>query len=167
MNEWSFFAQSLDNSSPDVIVRRGRELSPQERGARADFQYELFEARERAKPLPIGGASVRASASPAGLLLEVETEQRDVEGRLAPIVAWADGSSTHAATEDLSAIRAFLSHIGRTISAETEREVCKIIASRATVPKKKSAKGTWYLIGLLLAVLCAAIWLIVSASSQN
>lgn len=166
MTQWSFFAQSLDNSSPNIIVRRGTEVAAEDKNGRADFQFELYEARRRAGQMVSSRPTIRMAATAKELILEVDTEQLDCEGRSAPFVAWIDDTRATSAQEAISDVRQFLSAVGRSISRGTESDLQEILATELG-GKKKNTQRTGYLIALLLLVLGGAISLVAWVMSRK
>lgn len=94
MKDLSFWAQSLDNQSPDVIFKDGEELSDDE--LRQKLVSEIYEVpKSNIKVLP-AASSVTVRYSYPKFVIEAVPTEKDQVNRLAPIVIYGvlpnDGS---------------------------------------------------------------------------
>jgi len=86
MKDLSFWAQSLDNRSPDVIFRDGEELSDDE--SRQKLVSEIYEVPKSDIEALLADSSVTVRYSDPRFVIEAIPTEKDQVNRLAPIVIY-------------------------------------------------------------------------------
>jgi hypothetical protein len=116
-----FWAQALDNASPDHIEMEGEELSPDDTRRRQDAVSRVNRVCKTGKTI-FNQHGVQLTADRQHFVIEVPSAERDRAGRIAPIVCYGDyndstvgdalGASVAVALDD------FAKRIGRNILPE-------------------------------------------------
>jgi len=88
MTNLSFFAQSLDNESRDIIIRKRKELSDDE--SRRKLVLEIYEIPAKKREIPGSNSSVTVRYSDPKFVMEVIPIEKDESNRLAPIVIYGE-----------------------------------------------------------------------------
>ncbi|CAC5344686.1 MULTISPECIES: hypothetical protein [Planktothrix] len=87
MNNLLFWVQSLDNESPDVIIRNRKELSDDK--LKEQLVSEIYEiSAKKIEIASYGGPSVTVRYSDPKFVIEVIPTEKDESNRLAPIVIY-------------------------------------------------------------------------------
>jgi hypothetical protein len=86
MTNLSFFAQSLDNESRDIIIQNREELYNDE--SRRKLVFEISEVRGKKIEISLRGPSVTVRHSDPKFVMEVIPLEKDESNRLAPIVIY-------------------------------------------------------------------------------
>lgn len=156
-----FWAQALDNSSPDHIEVHGQGLSPDD-GARRQKAVSLVSSVVKAGTRVFDSGAVQLTADRNHFVIEVPSAQRDRAGRTAPIVCYGDYDSMvgEALGDSVAvALAEFAERIGRRLQAE-HLELAR--GSFAALKKKSSTRRLARVIGIAavaLAVLALSYWL--------
>jgi hypothetical protein len=91
--EFTFWAQPLDNSSPDHIAVRGEALSADDSKGRQHAVSLVSNVMKRGTSI-FKMDGVQLTADEHHFVLEVPSDQRDKSGRIAPIVCYGNYDST-------------------------------------------------------------------------
>jgi hypothetical protein len=86
MNNLLFWVQSLDNESPDVIIRNRKELSDDK--LKQQLVLEIYEIPAKKIEISLHGPSVTVRHSDPKFVMEVIPVEKDESNRLAPIVIY-------------------------------------------------------------------------------
>ncbi len=161
-----FWAQALDNASPDHIETHGEELPPDDT-ARRQEAVSLVSNVVKAGVRVFDRRGVQLTEDGRHFVVEVPSAERDRAGRTAPIVCYGDYDST-VGDDGLGASVAvglddFARRIGRTILLE-HFELAR--ESFAELKKKSSTRKLVRLVTLgavAFALLALAYWLVSGA----
>lgn len=157
-----FWAQALDNASPDHIDMRGEELSPDDTVRRQEA-VSLVSSVVKTGSRIFDQQGVRLTEDGQHFVVEVLSAERDRAGRTAPIVCYGDydptlvdalGASVAVGLDD------FAKRIGRNILPEHFELARK---SFAALKKKSSTRKLERVVAIgavATAVLALAYWLI-------
>jgi hypothetical protein len=121
MRELAFWAQALDNVSPDPMEFHGTELTPDERAHREDVVSGVsLVIKAGARIFETHG--VKLTADQHHFVLEVPSAQRDQARRIAPIVCYGGYDST--VDDDFvrrvaEGLDNFANRIGRSLQSDT------------------------------------------------
>jgi len=88
MNNLLFWVQSLDNESPDVIIRNRKELSDDK--LKQQLVLEIYEIPAKKIEISLYGPSVTVRHSDPKFVMEVIPIEKDESNRLAPIVIYGE-----------------------------------------------------------------------------
>lgn len=154
------WAQALDNESPDHINVHGEDLS-------ADDATRRQNAVSSVSRVTRGGAhvfessGVRLTADRVHFVIELPSVQRDVAGRIAPIICYGDcdgNMDIEFGTRIYGRMLEFAGRIGRDLHPEH----LAIVSHAFAVLKKKTALRTMLnriaSAALVLVLLLAAYW---------
>jgi hypothetical protein len=89
MEKFTFWAQALDNSSPDHMDKRGEELSPDDSYHRNEV-VALVSAVVKRGTRVFESNGVQLTVDKHHFVLEVPSAERDQAGRIAPIVCYGN-----------------------------------------------------------------------------
>lgn len=162
--KFTFWAQALDNSSPDHIEARGEELDFGDSGRRQEAATQVSRVIKLGNNV-FSADGVQLTADNRDFVLEVPSVQRDRVGRIAPIVCY--GNYSRDARSELgvsasTALAAFATRIGRTIQPEHVALVHKAF----DVLKKKclTRRIVWTIVnGILILAFSALAYVLVSS----
>lgn len=87
MKNLSFWAQSLDNQSPDILVKDGEELSDDK--LRQELVSEIYAVTTK-KEISPPGSSVTVRYSDPKFVIEAIPTEKDEVNRIAPIVIYGE-----------------------------------------------------------------------------
>jgi len=130
-----YWAQALDNASPDHINLRGKELSPED-AIRRQEAVSLVSSVARLGSRIFSEGGVQLTQKGSRFVVEVHSEQLDQAGRIAPIICCGEydariDEAFGATVADC--INDFAHSIGRTV----RREHLDITRSAFLIVKKK------------------------------
>lgn len=161
-----FWAQALDNASPDHIDMRGEELSPDDTVRRQEA-VSLVSGVVKAGSRIFDQRGVQLTEDGRHFVVEVPSAERDRAGRTAPIVCYGDYDS--AVGDALGALVAvglddFAKRIGRNIHPEhfeLARESFAVLKKKSSTRKLERVVA----IGAAALVLLALVYWLVSRVS--
>lgn len=133
-----FWAQALDNTSPDHFDMRGEPLAPDDSAARQEIVSRVSRvARSGSRVFQRDG--VRLLADGRHFVVEVASVQRDEAGRIAPVVCYGSCSrnDTLPVDETVVAIVEFAAGIGRSVHPEH----VELIHAALSAQQKKVRRG--------------------------
>lgn len=156
----SFVAQSLDNEAPDVVVDEGVHLDPGDRERRAEFKLRMSEASDNSKVV-FEGDGVTAKVARGSIFLWIQTEQRDVLDRPAPVLIWiktGETPQTDLANATERELSGFLRDVERTVAPNSSRAMAQAIF--AACDEQRQKKNYLVALGCLacLAILLGIWW---------
>lgn len=153
----SYWAQALDNSSPDHIQLFGEEISPNDPIRRQDA-VKLVSAvvKQGTRIFDLGGLKLTADSEQ--FVIEIPSSQRDVAGRIAPMIChgrYDDSVIDGLATEVFAGLTAFAVRIGRTLPPEYSN----LTRDAFSALKKKSSRTRFVRVAtiVLLALISLAV----------
>ncbi len=158
-----YWAQALDNTSPDHIVLRGKEVSPEDATNRQEAVALVSHViKSGTRVFDHGG--VRLTVNEHRFVVEVLSQEHDQAGRTAPIVCCGEydspvdevlGASVVAGIDD------FAKHIGRTIRLDHFDMTRQAFGD---LKKKASTKAFARMVGaaLLAVTLVIVVYLLIS-----
>ena len=161
-----FWAQALDNASPDHIEMRGEELSPDDTVRRQEA-VSLVSGVVKAGSRIFDQRGVQLTEDGRHFVVEVPSAERDRAGRTAPLVCYGDYDSTVGDALGASVavgLDDFAKRIGRNILPE-HFELAR--ESFAVLKKKSSTRKLERVVAIgavALALLAQAYWLVSRAS---
>lgn len=88
MTDLSFWAQSLDNQSPDIIFQNGQELSDDE--LRRKLVSEIYEVPRNNVEVSPTDSSIAIRYSHTKFVIEAIPEEKDQANRLAPVIIYGE-----------------------------------------------------------------------------
>ena len=158
----TFWAQALDNSTPDHIELRGEQLVPGDSAKRQEA-VSLVSGVVKIGSRIFDQRGTQLTEDGRRFVVEVPSIERDRAGRAAPIVCCGDYDSMVDADFSASVVvglNGFAKRIGRNILPEH----CELVRESFRVLKKKtSTRRLIHLVGIgtvLLSVLALAYWVI-------
>lgn len=157
MNALSFWAQALNNSSPDHIVKHGVELEPDDILGRREVVSLVSEVIKRGTRIYESKGSL-LTADAHHFVIEIPTAQLDQIGRTAPIVCYGCYNKTmdeEFKTKVIGGLETFAAKIGRSVQSEQ----IDFIHESFTILKKKSTKKIIRTAIIVLAVLLGFLYL--------
>ena len=156
MKQFIFWAQALDNTSPDHVEMRGQVLSPDDAVEREKAASTVADIIRRGSAVYQEG-HFKLTVCKNRFVLEVPSVQRDNAGRVAPLVCCGEYRS-----RDLDilehAVASALDRFAQGIEREIDSSQRNSIGPAFAVLKKKSVSGRR---GCLMALGAAVILLIV------
>lgn len=138
MKKFSYWAQALDNTSPDHIVLNDVDTLPDDQASRQQVVEMVSAVTEHGMTVfDYGG--IQLTANSHEFVIEIPAEQHDVIGRIAPLTCY--GHFEDSELDGLNPIvkdglSAFAKSIGRTLSPE-----CLILIDDAIATLKKKING--------------------------
>lgn len=160
MSELVIWAQALDNESPDHIYVQGRELTEDYAEERQNAVSKVSKVTRRGVRV-FESSGVRLTADRLNFVIELPSVQRDVVGRIAPIICYGDcdrNTDAEFGARIYGRMREFAAAIGRDLHSEH----LGVIRDAFAVLKKKTALRTmtnWIAsAALMLALVLAAYW---------
>lgn len=157
-----FWAQALDNASPDHIEMHGEELSAYDTVRRQQAVALVSNVIKTGRTIfELDG--VQLSVNAQHFVIEVPSAQRDRMGRTAPIVCF--GARDQAADDALGAavaagIDGFATRIGRSLGPEHLELARKSFSDLKKKPFQRQPIGVTAIIAAGLLLLVAGYWLI-------
>jgi hypothetical protein len=136
--ELIFWAQALDNSSPDHIYMHGNELTPGETERRQEAVSLVSSVVKTGKRI-FASNGVQLTTAGQRFIIEIPSVQRDSVGRAAPIVCYGDSEiSRNDSIENLimTGLDTFATQIGRSL----RRDHVDLVRVCINLLKKKSSK---------------------------
>jgi len=167
--EFIYWAQSLDNTSPDHIYKGNKKLLPKD-------NIQRQEAVSHVSKIVMSGSrifdkrGVRLTESAQFFVVEVLSEERDQAGRIAPLICCGPYELTKSDALSASVIKGldnFARQIGRNIlpeHLELVSEVFKIFKKKIFAKKLKYAVVIGATVIILLVL---AYWITPSASKEE
>jgi len=161
MNEFIFWAQALDNTSPDHIEMNGEEI-PAVDPARRQKAVSTVGAVSRSSRFSIECRDVRLAANSTHFVVEVPSVELDTAGRIAPLICYGP----HHGYEDkqlgvkiVEGVLGFADRLGRNVSADNISDAHQALANlRAALKRaermRKIAMGSVAVVGALVLARC-------------
>lgn len=119
-SSYNYWAQALDNSSPDHIILNGKETLPEDQKSRSQVASQVSNIIKKGTRL-FEGSGLRLTVDSHQFVIEIPSIEVDVAGRTAPIICagdFRDASIDHIASEVSESLLVFASKINRTLSPE-------------------------------------------------
>jgi len=148
----SFFAQALDNTSPNHLSIDGQILHSNDTALREQITTMIANTTMKGKNV-FDEAFIQLHINGADFIISVPSAERDVIGRIAPIVCIGkinDPMDDSVTEQILYEINCFTAMIGRSVEPETIR-----VARKALLLLKKNRKIPRY--GLTIGVAIIAV----------
>jgi hypothetical protein len=134
----SYWAQALDNASPDHIQLYGEELPPDDLVRRQEVVKRVSGViKQGVRVFDSGGVLLTADAH--RFVVEIPSKQRDRAGRVAPVVCYGEYDGyvgEELETRVFAGLAEFAERIGRTLAPEYS----ELIYAAFVALKKKSLK---------------------------
>lgn len=159
-NKFSYWAQALDNSSPDHIILEGEGTLPEDQIKRQQV-VKLVSAVIKRGVRIFDAGGLKLTVNSPNFVVELPSEQRDVVGRIAPLICYGQIDYLeveHSGNEVFEGLSGFARSIERTISLEYS----EFISSAFERLKKKSSDKRKRLVALALVIV---IILVVAVSA--
>lgn len=166
MSSFFLWAQSLDNSSPDVIYVNSEALDAKEHLARRQDVVSLVSKVTRTTKARSISDAVAIYLGKEHFVLTVVLPEKDVLNRKAPILCFgelANPENTSASEDALLYISNFIQKIGRTFPASIETDVVSALA----LAKKKVYPQRYTNIILILLLLSLLFLLCITFFARN
>lgn len=158
MTNLSFWAQSLDNESPDFIYRNGEKLSNDE--LRQQFVSEIYEFPAKKLESFPSDSSISIRYSDPKFVIEAIPSQKDQANRLAPVLIYGefpDNPSSEWVDNVCDEIEKFIQDkLGRTLDSNTLRAINNWLNKILDEKKKKSKAFNW-IVSLILVILVTLV----------
>ena len=150
-----FWAQALDNSSPDHFDMYGEELAPENTASRQTAVSNVSDVIKTGTRV-FESKGVQLTANRQHFVVEVPSAQRDRVGRIAPIVCYGDYGGT---VDDAlgEAVANGLAHFAKQIGRSVLPEHFKLVGETFAALKKKSSKRKFVLV---VAIVTAILFLL-------
>lgn len=156
----SFWAQNLDNTSPDHMQHRGVVLDESQQTERQNLAYDISKLSANTKPF-FKSPNISVFINGNKFVFSILTKQKDNAGRLATIVGYAqlDNAVTKQdwPHETVSELEAFAKLINRTIAKGALKEL-------ETVLVKLKKKTLFTLRKIIIILVLLAVMLILLGS---
>lgn len=151
-----FWAQALDNSSPDHIEVRGEELPPTDSARRQEAVSLVSDVIKKGERI-FHQQGVQLTEDGRSFVVEIPSEQADQVGRSAPIICCGDYDSTVDEAFGASvavSIEVFAHRIGRTV----DHEHCVLTRDSFRDLKKKYLMRKLVRLALMAALVFSLVW---------
>lgn len=161
-DKFIFWAQALDNASPDHFDVYGNNLAPDDTVQRQEAVSMVSSVIKNGTRL-FDKNSVLLTADASHFVLEVQSVQRDLAGRNAPIVCCGDYETITGNALGSSAVIAlenFAKKIGRSLQPEYYQLVLASFDALKKKSLKRKGKGIVWTITVVLALLVIVYYLV-------
>ncbi len=154
-----FWAQALDNTSPDHLKVRGKALLANDEFGRQQAVSDVTRVIKSGSRV-FERQGLRLTADSRNYVLELPSNERDQVGRIAPIVCYGDTESLlkqGSESEVLNELQNFAEEISRALSDGH----LEIAMQAFDVLKKKSKTKHKILIGLIIVMLLVVVAILI------
>lgn len=152
--DFSYWAQALDNSSPDHIVLQGKNTSPEDDARRKEVVRLISSVVKHGVQI-IENSSLSLTVDSRHFVIEIQSTERDIAGRIAPLICHGelDESKFNTLGESVfEGLSIFAKNIGRKISSNYSKLIQDAFMELKKKRKRKAHVKILFLVGLASAI---------------